>query len=179
MLMNISKKLLLFFATTTAVTAHAATDLSDYLSGRKVDKRGRTILHKLAKKSDQDDLTLKIKIFDFAENKFPAEVESIAKEYQDFEFLYRVSPELAFMVAIKRWQRFVNQKDDAGETALNYAKEVQEKRAAAGLDSHPRTELFITLLEAFELQESQEDRTIFLDKDEDGGNEDLKEEIQK
>lgn len=172
------KNLLLLFVATTVAIAHAAVDLSDYLSGKKVDKKNRTILHILAQNSDQDDFEVKLKIFNFAEKKLPRETEELVKNYRDFAFIYQISPEMALMIAAQRMQEYVNHEDENGNTALIYAQQLQEKRVAQGLKPHPRTQFLIEALGMFEPQENEEP-TSFLEVGEDGNREELKDELQK
>lgn len=149
--MKSSKVLLLctIVMVSSVINAHKvrrAIDVSKYLTGNYVDENGQTILHKIAQNCDNDKFTLKIKPFDFLENKFPEEKVKLEQKGQQFQDMARIiSQELLMFVMIGEAIEFIETKDNNGETALDIAR----KRNA--LTEHTRCNSCVELLEKFEL----------------------------
>jgi len=151
--------LLLLAATMMSATAHIVAsenvptpmitdgviDLEQYLFG-DIDNNGQTILHKIAENCDNDDFTVRLKLFNFLENGGKSEsakaLEHKAQEYN--ELLQMLPKELVMIAMLKDANDFVQIKDNNGNTALDTAK----KRNA--LNSHKRCSSCIEFLEAFD-----------------------------
>jgi hypothetical protein len=123
---------------------HRSVDLGKYLSGNYVDANGQTLFHIIAQNCDDDNFKAEIKVFDFLENKLPAEVDKLGKKGQLFEVMQQLSPGLAGMAMALEMVEFIEIKDNNGETALDLAK----KRNV--LSGHKRCDVCVTLLEVFE-----------------------------
>ena len=157
--MKSSKMLLLLAATMMSATANIVAsenvptpmvtdgvmDLEQYLFG-DVDNNGQTILHKIAENCDNDDFTVRLKLFNFLENGGKSEsakvLESKAQVYNE---LFQMLPkELVMIAVLKDANGFVQIKDNNGYTALDITK----KRNT--LNPHKRCGSCIEFLEAFE-----------------------------
>ena len=94
-------------------------DLTPYITGKMVDANGHTLLHILAANIHNDDFTVKVKLFDFLENKLPQEIPSWTKKIDKYAALGQLSPELAKIAMLKDLASFVFTQDSEGKTALD------------------------------------------------------------
>ena len=97
-------------------------DLSEYLSGDKIDAQGQTILHQLAEHCDQDTIILSLDVADFADNKLPAEWDKNKNQIEALLFMSQFSPALPAAFLIGEMTKFVQLKDNNGDTALDIAQ---------------------------------------------------------
>lgn len=98
--------------------AKNAIDLTPYLTGKMVDAQGRTLLHVLAANIHNDDLTVKVKLFDLLENKLPQEIPGWGEKIEKLVALDNISSELAKIAFLQDLARFVFTQDAEGKTAL-------------------------------------------------------------
>ena len=98
-------------------------DLEQYLFG-DVDSNGQTILHRIADNCDNDNFTLRIKLFDFLENADKSEsAQAMGKKIEMYNTLSQVLPkELVGLAVLEEINNFVQIKDNNGNTALDIVK---------------------------------------------------------
>ncbi|HLJ31712.1 MAG TPA: hypothetical protein VKU36_04700 [Candidatus Babeliales bacterium] len=120
-------------------------DLEQYLFG-DVDSNGQTILHRIAGNCDNDNFTVRIKLFDFLENADKSEsAQAMGKKIEMYNALLQVLPkELVAVAVLEEINDFVQIKDNNGNTALDIVK----KRNT--LNPHKRCDGCLLVFQEFE-----------------------------
>lgn len=125
----------------TPMITDGVVNLEQYLFG-DVDSNGQTILHKFAENCDNDDFTVRLRLFDFLEN---FEKSESVKLFQVKMAMYDILPkEMAQAFVMMDANNFIQKKDNNGETALDIAR----KRNT--LNPHKRCTACVDILEIFE-----------------------------
>jgi hypothetical protein len=130
----------------TPMITDGVMDLEKYLFG-DVDSNGQTILHRIVANCDNDDFTVRLKLFDFLENFEKSEgPQLIQSKVALYSMISHLAPDqnTAALAILIDMNNFVQTRDNNGATALDIAK----KRNA--LNPHKRCTSCVELLGKFE-----------------------------